>query len=130
MEEIRRRYAKYVVKASKQATQTEINAMKLERDCEDFYKAEYMKDRIGEEFDGIISSVASHGIYVELPNTVEGLVRVEDLPNGEYDFDEVMSYRNRYTGESYRIGQKVRVRCTAAQVSSGNIDFVFVEEGV
>lgn len=130
VEEIRRRYAKYVVKASKQATQTEINAMKLERDCEDFYKAEYMKDRIGEEFDGIISSVASHGIYVELPNTVEGLVRVEDLPNGEYDFDEVMSYRNRYTGESYRIGQKVRVRCTAAQVSSGNIDFVFVEEGV
>ena len=122
--EIRRRYTKYVVKAAKQATQTEINAMKLERDCEDFYKAEYMKTRIGEEFDGIVSSVASHGVYVELPNTVEGLIRAEDLPGGNYEFDGVMSFRNRFSGESYRVGQPVRVKCIAAQVSSGNIDFI------
>ena len=99
---------RYVVKAAKQATQTEINAMKLERDCEDFYKAEYMKTRIGEEFDGIVSSVASHGVYVELPNTVEGLIRAEDLPGGNYEFDGVMSFRNRFSGrsEERRVGKE------------------------
>jgi ribonuclease R len=124
--QIQKRYGKYVIKAAKQSTQTELNAMTLERDCEDCYKAEYMKAHLGEEFDGIISSVASHGIYVELGNTVEGLVRTEDLPGGPYEFDDVMEYRNRITGEKFRIGQKVRVCCVKAEVSSGNVDFTLV----
>lgn len=123
--ELRREYGKYVVKAARQSTETEIAAMKLERECEDFYKAEYMKFQIGKEFDGVISSVAAHGVYVELPNTVEGLIRAEDLPDASAcEFDGVMSFRNRITGASYRVGQPIRVRCTNAQVSSGNIDFV------
>ena len=99
--------------------------MKLERECEDFYKAEYMATQIGKEFAGVISSVAAHGVYVELPNTVEGLIRAEDLPDARAcEFDGVMSFRNRVTGACYRVGQPIRVRCVNAQVSSGNIDFV------
>lgn len=121
---IKRKYNKFVVKSAAQASQTELNAMKIERSCEDCYKAEYMKQHVGESFDGIISSVASHGIYVELPNTVEGLVRVDDLPEGEYFFDEVMSYKNMSTGQTFKIGDKVRVTCSKVDVNNGNVDFV------
>ncbi len=124
--EITKKYEKWVDKASKQATQTEINAMKIERECEDCYKAEYMSAHLGETFTGLISSVAKHGVYVELPNSVEGLVSVHDFPEGEYDFDEVMSFRNILNGESYKIGDTVTVKCVKAEVSSGNIDFIFV----
>lgn len=121
---IKRKYNKFVVKSAAQASQTELNAMKIERSCEDCYKAEYMKQHVGESFDGIISSVAGHGIYVELPNTVEGLVRVDDLPEGEYFFDEVMSYKNMSTGQTFKIGDKVRVTCSKVDVNNGNVDFV------
>lgn len=125
---IKRKYNKFVVKSAAQASQTELNAMKIERSCEDCYKAEYMKQHVGESFDGIISSVAGHGIYVELPNTVEGLVRVDDLPEGEYFFDEVMSYKNMSTGQTFKIGDKVRVTCSKVDVNNGNVDFVLCNE--
>jgi ribonuclease R len=123
-EELQRRYGKYVVKSASQSTQTELSAMTIERECEDCYKAEYMKKHLGESFEGIISSVARHGVYVELPNTVEGLIRVEDLPDGEYFFDEVMTYTNITTGKKYKIGDPIQVICSACDVNSGNIDFV------
>ena len=63
------RYHGFVKKSAMQSTATEINAMALERQCDDCYKAEYMKAHVDEEFDGYISSLAPHGIYVELPNT-------------------------------------------------------------
>lgn len=125
---IRKKYGTYAAQAAAQATQTEITAMKVERDCEDCYKAEYMSGHIGECFDGMISSVAGHGIYVELPNTVEGLVRVEDLPQGEYHFDEIMEYKNLTTGQSFKIGDPMRVLCARCDVNSGNIDFTPVFE--
>lgn len=124
---IKKKYEKYVIKSALQATKTEINAMKIERSCEDCYKAEYMTKHIGEEFEGIISSVASHGIYVELPNTVEGLIRAEELPDGEYYFDEVMSFKNMTTGQSFKIGDKVKITCVKADVNSGKIDFLLVK---
>ncbi len=124
--DITKKYEKWVEKASTQATQTEINAMKIERDCEDCYKAEYMSAHLGEEFSGLISSVAKHGVYVELPNSVEGLVSIHDFPEGEFEFDEVMSFRDAITGNTYKIGDKVNVKCVKAEVNSGNIDFIFV----
>ncbi|MGI5960167.1 MAG: ribonuclease R [Massiliimalia sp.] len=120
---IAQKYEQYAKQAALQATQTEITAMKVERDCEDCYKAEYMQKHIGETFEGIISSVAGHGIYVELPNTVEGMVRVEDLPDGEYYFDEVMQYKNLTTGQVFKIGDPMTVICAKCDVNSGNIDF-------
>lgn len=128
MQDIRRKYGKYVVEAAKQSTQAEMLAMKTERSCEDCYKAEYMVSRLGDEFDGIISSVAAHGIYVELPNTVEGMVAVADFPEGQYEFDGMMEYKDTLSNRRFRVGQAVRVQCAKADVNSGNIDFVFVSE--
>lgn len=123
---IKARFESIVPAAARQSTNTELTAMTLERDCEGCYKAEYMRSRIGQEFDGVISSLASHGIYVELPNTIEGLIRPEALPDGEYDFDGILEYRHLQTGKTYRIGDSIRVVCTGADVNSGNIDFAVV----
>ena len=98
--------------------------MLVERDCEDCYKAEYMLEHLGVPFDGVISSVAPHGVYVELQNTVEGLVRGECLPGGEYEYDGVSAYRDRVTGHCYRIGDEIRVVAVRADVTHGQIDFI------
>ncbi len=120
-------YHGFVKKSAQQSTATEINAMTLERQCDDCYKAEYMKAHVGEEFDGYISGLAPHGIYVELPNTVEGLIRNEDLPEGEYDRNEMILLKNLTTGAVYRIGDPIRIKCAAANVSTGKIDFVIAK---
>ena len=122
------RYAAFVVNASAKATSTEIRAMKAENDCEACYKAEYMAAHIGEDFDGIISSVTDFGFYVTLENTVEGLVHIHSLPVGEYMYDGVMSLSERFGSKSFTLAQKVRVRCVRTDVNSGNIDFALVEE--
>lgn len=124
---IKKRYTNFVESSSKKSTEMEIKSMKVERMCEDCYKAEYMKPFISKEFDGIISSTVSHGIYVELPNTIEGLVKTSSLPKGNYEFDNVMEYKDILTGKSYKIGDKVRVKCIAVNVNSGKIDFEIVE---
>ena len=79
-EKLIKRYSGFVQKASQRSTETEIRAMNIERNCEDCYKAEYMQQHIGEIFKGLISSVTEYGFYVELENTVEGLVHVNSLP--------------------------------------------------
>lgn len=121
------KFEQFVIKSARRSTETELNAMKLERQCEDIYKAEYMKAHIGDEYDALISSVAHQGIYVMLSNTVEGLIKVENLPAGEYDFDEMFEYKNRLSGKTYHIGDKIRVRCISVDVSAGNIDFAEIE---
>lgn len=121
------KFEQFVIKSARRSTETELNAMKLERQCEDIYKAEYMKAHIGDEYDALISSVAHQGIYVMLDNTVEGLIKVENLPAGEYDFDEMFEYKNRLNGKTYHIGDKIRVRCISVDVSAGNIDFSEIE---
>lgn len=123
---IERRYRKAVHEAALQSTNTELTAMRIERDCDDCFKAEYMKSHIGETFDGIISSVTSNGIYVELPNTVEGMVRIDSL-EGQYQYDGYFQAKELAGGKSYRVGEPVRVQCTAADVNSGNIDFVMAD---
>ena len=127
IQKIQEKYHGFVKKSAAQSTATEINAMTLERQCEDCYKAEYMKSRVGEEFDGYISSLAPHGMYVELPNTVEGLIRNEALPEGEYERNEMISLKNLTDGTVYRIGDPIRIKCVASDVSGGKIDFVIAE---
>lgn len=124
---VRKQYEKQAVAAAKRSTETELNAVRLERMCDDCYKAEYMKKHIGEEYDGIISGLAPHGIYVELPNTIEGLVRTENMPQGDYVFDELIEYKETISGKAYRIGDSIKVKCVSAVVSSGKIDFAVVE---
>ena len=97
--------------------------MNIERDCEDCYKAEYMQQHIGDSFEGIISSVTEFGFYVELPNTVEGLVHVNTLPEGYYTYDGFFSLADEYSSRSFTVGDKVQVICSRADVNSGNVDF-------
>ena len=102
--------------------------MAAERECDDAYKAEYMQQHLGERFEGVISSVAPHGVYVQLPNTVEGLVRTADFPVGNYTYEENLEYRDSLTGRRFRIGDLVSVQAVRAEVSSGHVDFVFVPQ--
>jgi ribonuclease R len=125
-ERMNKRFLKEAVRSARQSSATELTAMTLERDCEDCYKAEYMRLHIGESFQGVISSIASFGIYVELPNTVEGLVKTDSLPGGPYTFDGLIAMRGP-DGASYRIGDSIRITCTGVDVSAGNIDFSIAE---
>lgn len=120
-----KRNRKAVHEAALQATATELVAVQVERECEDCYKAEYMTKHVGEVFTGVISGVISTGFYVELPNTVEGMVRTDSLP-GIYTYDGYFQLKSESDGPDYQFGQTVEVQCVAADVNSGNIDFVCV----
>lgn len=123
-----KRYQSFVTNASERSTSTEITAVKIERDCEACYMAEYMKAHLGEEFEGIISSVTDFGFYVELDNTVEGLVHINTLEDDTYEYDGLVSLKGERSGKIFALGDKVKVQCTASNVNSGNIDFSIVKE--
>ena len=112
----------FAYQAGEQSSVTERNAEKCEREVDDLWKAYLMKDRIGEEFDAIVSSVTNFGLFVELDNTVEGLIKIEDLPNDQYLFFEKQL---KLKGQSYTfsIGDKLRVRLTNANIYTRKIDF-------
>ena len=120
---VAKKYGKFANAASLQSSDCEITAMRVERECEDCYIAEYMTSHLGEEFEGMICGITDYGMYVELPNTVEGLVKMETLPDGVYEFDGHFSVTQN--GKTvYSVGQRVRVKCVKTDVSSGNIDFI------
>lgn len=123
---LEKRYGGFVQKASEHSTATEIKAMNIERDCEDCYKAEYMQQHIGDEFEGIISSVTEFGFYVELENTIEGLVHINSLPEGFFSYDGYFAINDEYSDKSFCAGDKVKVICARADVNSGKIDFELV----
>lgn len=100
-------------------------AKKVERDSVDLKKAEFMMDKIGEEYDGIVSSVTNFGMFVELDNTVEGLVRFENLDENEYFIydDEHKHLVGERTGKIYKIGDKVRIKVIDANKETRKIAF-------
>lgn len=116
-------YSGFAKESSDLSSQCEIRAMTAERDCEDCYKAEYMSRFIGEEFDGVISSVSGFGLYVELPNSVEGMVRLESLPEDNLRYDDVASFVNSRGKAVYTVGDSMTIRVDNTDVSSGRIDF-------
>ena len=118
-----KRYSGFAANAAERSSSAELRAVTIERECEDCYKAEYMKQHIGESFTAKISGVTEFGFYAELPNTVEGLVHIRTLPEGEYDYSEPVSLTEKFSGVSYTLGQTVRVVCAAVNVSDGTIDF-------
>lgn len=115
----------FVVDSSFRSSEREKNATEAERDVNDLYKAYYMQDHLGEEFEGTISSVTNYGFYVELPNTIEGLVRIENLPDDNYIFFE-KSYKLKGTGHTYGLGDKVKVKAVMANLYERKIEFVLV----
>ncbi len=112
---------------AKQSSEREKIATKVEREAEDLKKAEYMEKRIGKEYEGIVSSVTSFGIFVELENTVEGLIRFDDLGDEYFIYDEE---RKRLIGErtnkTYKIGDKVTIRVKKASKLLRQVDFELV----
>lgn len=119
---------KWVEKAAIQCSDTEVNAVMAERDVDDMKKAEYMEKHIGEEFDGIISSVTKFGIFVELENTIEGLVHISNLED-HYDYDEdSRSLLGRGSGTVLKMGMSVRVKVLDASRFKKQVDFQLVNE--
>lgn len=122
-------YHKILPDVARQTSITERRADDAERDVLKLKKVEYMSDHIGEEFDGVISGITNWGMYVELPNTVEGLVRVTDMEDDFYVYDEEKySMTGEHTRKSYKLGQKVRVEVTDTDKWQKVIDFRLVEE--
>ncbi|MEG2915040.1 MAG: RNB domain-containing ribonuclease, partial [Oscillospiraceae bacterium] len=126
-ENIEKRYRQFVPLAAKQASFTEQRSMNVERDCEDAYKAEYILAHMGEEYDGIVSAVAPHGIYIELDNTVEGMCKPEQIEKSNYVFDGKIQFKDVLSGNVIRVGDSVRIKVTGADVSAGNIDFDIIK---
>lgn len=115
--------------ASKQSSETERTADDAEREVDDLKKAEYMSERIGQEFDGIVSSVTGFGIFVELPNTIEGLVHISDLADDYYIFDEKhLSLLGERTKKIYRLGDKVKIKVDRVDMDLREIYFSLVKE--
>ena len=123
------KYRGQAEKYAKQSSDREKIAQKVERDSVDLKMAEYMQDKIGNEYDGIISSITSFGVFVELENTVEGLVRFSDLGDDYFIYDED---RKTLLGERtkilYKIGDKMRIRVIRADKVSRQIDFEKIDE--
>ena len=123
-------YEKILPEVAKQTSQTERRAEEAERETVKLKKAEYMSQHIGQVFDGVVSSITKWGMYVELPNTVEGLVHVTAMSDDHYEY-----YEDRYemvgshTGRVYKLGQEIRVKVTGADCLQRTIDFEIVKEG-
>lgn len=111
--------------AASQSTTREFAADTAERDIDKLYLAAYMEQFIGQDFDGEVSGVTSFGLFVSLTNAVEGLIRVEDLPGDDYEFDDQkMMLIGRRSRVRYTMGTPMRVRLTAASRVTGLIDFI------
>ena len=110
-------------------SQKELDSVNCERDVEKMKKAEYMEDHIGEIHKGIISGITPFGIFVALPNTVEGLVKFEDIPGDYYMYDEsgYMVYGKK-TNKRYMFGDSVTVKVIAANRENSTVDFMMINE--
>ena len=108
---------------------TERIAADCEREVDDMKMAEYMMDHIGEEYEGMITTVTNFGMFVELPNLVEGLVHIDDLTDDTYIFDdETFALRGVNNKRGYRLGDKVKIVVKAANKEAKTIDFLIAEE--
>lgn len=119
------KYEKQSISYSIIASDMEKEASKIERDFDSMYMAIFMKEKIGEEFDGTVSSVTSFGLFVKLESTIEGLVHISDI-KGYYDFDEVRCRLIGRNGNMYKIGDKVRVKVQSVDIRLKQINFVLV----
>lgn len=123
-------YDKILPEVTKHASEMERRAEEAERETVKLKKVEYMQQHLGEIFKGVISSITKWGMYVELPNTVEGLVHVANMRDDHYEYDG-----NRYeligmhTNKVYKLGQRIWIRVTGTDRLLRTIDFEIAEEG-
>lgn len=113
---------------AKHTSEMERRAVDTERETDDLKKAEYMEDKIGEEFTGVISSVTNFGLFVELENTVEGLVHVSYLTDDYYHYDDrAHALIGEHTAKIYRVGDEVKVKVAQVNLDERAVDFELLE---
>ena len=121
-------YEKILPEVSESCSKLERRADEVEREVEKMKKVQYMSRRIGECYEGVISGVNAWGMYVELPNTVEGLVHVTNMIDDYYYYDEEKyAMIGKDTGRQYTLGEKVWVMVKATDRISKTIDFILVQ---
>lgn len=126
---VQKRFTNFAQKAAEQSSHRELLTIRVSRDCEACYLAEYMQQHLGETFTGIVAGVTDFGIYVMLPNTVEGMVSIRDMGEANcWTNDHGVRLVQENGERAYQLGDSVSVQCTKTDVSSGNIDFVLLED--
>jgi ribonuclease R len=124
----REHYSKILPEVALHSSQMERRAAECEREVDKLKKAEYMKQFIGQVFEGVISSLTAWGIYVELPNTVEGMIRVANLPGDYFYYDEEQyAMIGEHTKKAYKLGEKILVEVDSVDKILKTIDFIPVE---
>ncbi|MBU5364920.1 ribonuclease R [Enterococcus devriesei] len=122
------KWAEALPEIADHSSKMERRAVDAEREVDSMKKAEYMADKVGEEFDGIISSVTKFGIFIELPNTVEGMIHLNELKQDYFHFIEnQLALVGERTRQTFKIGQKVRVKVTKSDPETREIDFELLE---
>lgn len=128
-EERQEHYIRILPEVAKQSSLMERRAVEAERETDKLKKAEYMEERIGNVYDGVISGIMNWGIYVELPDTVEGLVHVSALPGDYYHYDEEnYEMAGEATGRRFRLGESIRVQVAGVDKFNRTIDFTVAGE--
>lgn len=122
-------YKEILHSIAQQSSERERAAQDAERDCEDLKKAEFMMDKLGQHFQGTISNITAFGMFVELENTIEGLVRLSAMDDDYYNYNErALCLIGERTKKTYRIGDKVTVQLVKASTEARQIDFILIDE--
>ncbi len=122
-------YENSLVEIAEHSSERERAAVDAEREVDDMKMAEYMEDHIGEEYPGFITSVTNFGLFVELPNLVEGLVHIKTLKGDYYNYvPELLALIGKSTKKTYRLGDSVKVKCVAASKATSQVDFELIED--
>ncbi len=125
----REHYVLILEEVAKQSSERERRAEEAERETVKLKKVEYMEERLGQEFEGVVSGITKWGVYVELPNTIEGLVHVTNMYDDHYDYyEERYEMVGEHTGKTYKLGQTVVVRVIGVDHLQRTIDFEFVSQ--
>lgn len=114
----------YVAKSSLQSSERERLADEAERAVDDLKKAEYLQSHIGEEFEGVISGVAEKGLFVELDNTCEGFVRLDNLPQDYYLCDDKL-YELNGKHNKFKLGERVLIEVERVNLTERKVDFIY-----
>ena len=119
---LNKKYKKYVKKIAKTSSDSEKKAVLIERMCLDCFKAEFLKDKIGEKFEGTICSIIERGIFVVLDNTIEGFISIDNLDSSFY-FEDNIRFVSKKLKKQYKIGDKINVFLKSVNVALSKIDF-------
>ncbi len=123
-EDVQKHFASYLPDVADQTSTQERVSIDTEREVDDLKMTEYMEDKVGQHFDAVVSSVTSFGMFIQLPNTVEGLIHISNLTDDFYSFDEKsLTLTGRETHKQYKIGMPIKVTLINANVEQHQLDF-------